>query len=481
MQDAYLGIDLGTSFIKASAVNESGEVTLSFRTKAPAVTSPRPGWTEVNPFDYYFNFRRFIKKVIKALGSGRVNVGLSAMAPVMIPVDKSCYPIYNGILYNDTRSASEIEELNRDYGDLLFNENGNVVNNQQWVPKIVWFRKNFPELYERTWKFMELTTFIICKMSGVVATDVTMAQEEGFLNYRDRKLSYKILNELKIDPEKIPEPSEVAEQRVEFNIDGVSFKTTAGTVDFIGSSVSLDLLNEGKLALILGSTGVISYSTVAPKPDKRLYLDVGPYPGLFYVNGATAASGIFLDYVMGILGMKNKYKRLDRLLNNQNVNTEGLVALPYLIGERTPILDPRARAVFFGITNRTGKTELLKATIEAIAFSMKHHYSIMLELGYRPGRVLLSGGLSNLDVMRKAIADSLGMNIMKVNDGSETVGDAIISLVAAGVISWNDASKLIEDRLLRGMIINAEPQPWIEKNFMIYTQLYERLKDLFPL
>lgn len=479
MEEAFLGMDLGTTFLKTTALNESGERILEMRSNAPDVLSPRPGWTEVNPFEYYFKFRRFIRKAMRTLGARRINLGLSSMAPVMIPVDETCYPIYNGILYNDTRSAEEIREIERDYGEIILNENGNAVNAQQWLPKLLWLKRYLPEVYNRTWKFLELPTFILCKLSGEVVSNVTFVQEEGFLNYKTGRLSEKIIDELKVDAEKLPEFTGVADQVVEFSMDGVSFRATTGTVDFIGSSVSLGLLEEGKLAFMLGSTGVPSYSTSSPRPDRRLYLDVGPYQGLYYVNGATSAAGIFLDYIMEIVGMKNKYRRLERMLEEKRINVEGTVALPYILGERTPIFDPYAKGVIFGITNRTGKAEILQAAIDAIAFSMRHHYDIMLELGYRPTRVLLSGSLSNLRAMAVAVANSLGREIIKVKGESESVGDAIIALVASGRLSWRDALKLAEEKILVGEVVKPSPAQWIEKNYRIYLQLYLRLKDLF--
>jgi Sugar (pentulose and hexulose) kinases len=476
--NSYVGIDLGTSYIKGSVLDENGNHVVTVKTRAPAIVSSKPGWTEVDPLEYNFVFKRFLRKLLRKIYTKKVYLGLSSMAPIFIPVDKECYPLYNGILYNDTRAEEEIKELNELYGDLFFEENGNPVNNQQWLPKILWFKKNYPELFSKTWKFMELPTFILCKMTGKIVTDKTMLQEEGLLNYRKRVISNKILEALKIDESYLPEPMELNETLEPFRIDDIVFESNAGTVDFIGSSVSLGMLRPRKMAIIIGSTGVISYSVTDPKPDNRLYLDLGPYNGLYYINGATASAGIFLDYIMELFGMKNMYKKVDKILQNPYINTEGLVLLPYLIGERTPILDPLAKSVIFGLRNTTKKPEILKASIEAIAFSIRHHYDILKSHGYEVDTMYATGGVLKMKAMQTVLPTVMNKRMIKVEEGEESIGDAKIAMVASGKLTWDELGEILE-REMAGELLEPSEIKYLEKNYRIYIQLYQQLKELF--
>jgi len=476
----YVGVDLGSSFIKGSVLDEDGTHLITVRSKAPHILSPKTGWTEIDPFEYYFLFRRFVKKLLKYVKTNKIYLGFSSMAPVFIPVDNECYPLYRGILYNDTRAKREIEELSISIGDTVFKENGNPVNNQQWLPKILWFRKNYPNLYEKTWKFIELTTFILCKLTNKVITDITMLQEEGVLNFQKREISEKILDAMNLKREMLPDYIDLSETLEPFNIDEKEFNVNAGTIDFIGSSVSLNMLDKDKLALILGFTGVINYSTTNPKPDKRLYLDLSPIPGLYYVNGCTSAAGIFLDYIMSLVGMKGKFKKIDKYFSENEIDTSGLVMLPYILGERTPIFDPYAKSVIFGVTNLHNKMHFIKAAIESIAFSMKNHYEILQELGYRFDNVYLTGGLSNLKIVQKTLPSVLGVPMIKVEESDETIGDAKMAMVASKNYKWEDV-KSFGQKSIFGYKIDFERISFIEKNYVIYKELYIRLKDMFKI
>ncbi|MDP8022999.1 MAG: xylulokinase [Nitrososphaeria archaeon] len=474
----YAGVDLGSSFIKGSVLDEDGTHIVTVRSKAPQILSPKTGWTEIDPFEYYFIFRRFLRKLLKYVKSDKIYLGFSSMAPVFIPVDNECYPLYRGILYNDTRAKKEIEELNPIIGDTVFKENGNPLNIQQWLPKILWYRKNYPNLYEKTWKFIELTTFIICKLTNKVITDMTMLQEEGVLNYQKKEISDKILDVMNLKHNMLPDYIDLNEMLEPFSIDGKEFYANAGTIDLIGSSVSLNMLEKNKLAIILGSTGVINYSATDPKPDKRLYLDLSPIPEIYYVNGCTSAAGIFLDYIMYLLGMKGKFKKMDKYYSENEVETSGLVMLPYILGERTPIFDPYAKSVIFGITNLHNKMHLIKAAIESIAFSMKHHYEILQELNYKFDRVYLTGGLSNLKIVQRTLPSVLEVPMIKIEEGDETIGDAKIAMVGSKNYKWGDIKSLGEKSIF-GYKLDYEKIPYYDKNYVIYKELYARLKDMF--
>ncbi|MGC8599604.1 MAG: FGGY family carbohydrate kinase [Nitrososphaeria archaeon] len=474
----FLGVDFGTSYINGRVIDEEGNLLLDESTKAPGIISPKPRWTEVSPFEYLFMFKRFLRKIIVKADCKKIYVGLSSVAPIFIPVDRDCYPLINGILYNDTRSEAEIEELKRDYGDIVFRINGNPVNNQQWLPKILWFKKNMPELYKRVWKFVELTGFITCKLTGEIAMEKCTAQEEGLLDYRKRIVSQKILEELKIEPNYLPKLMGLEEEIGKHEMNGVKLIFNPGTVDFIASSISLGILKERLSSVILGPTGVVSFSVKEPKPDKRLFLDLGPFEDLYYVNGATSAAGIFFEHILELFKMKKMLKKVDKLLLNETINTEGLVMLPYILGERSPILDLKAKGVIFGITNFTKKPQLIKASLEAVAFSIRHIFDTIKEVGYESDFTYLSGYISKLNYAQKLMASVLKTKIITIEDFSPADGDAYISMKVSKTKNWQDIAD-IKKRQMSGEIVYQEQKSYFEKNYVIYRELYNSLYKLF--
>ncbi|MGC8664808.1 MAG: xylulokinase, partial [Nitrososphaeria archaeon] len=386
-------------------------------------------------------------------------------------------PLINGILYNDTRSEAEIEELKRDYGELVFNVNGNPVNNQQWLPKILWFRKNMPELYRRVWKFMDLTSYIIWKLSGETKVDKTVALEEGFLDFKKNELSDKMLEISGIEREDIPDVLSTTDVASMFNFEGNHFQINSGTVDAIAAAISLGLIDDSMFEVTLGTTGIIYYSTYRPVPNERLYLDMSPVNGLYYMNGSTSSAGSFVDFVLYLLGLDSKYSMIKRSINDSKPCSSGVIALPYIAGERTPIFDPNARSVFFGLSTKTKRSDIIRASVEAVAFSIRHNIEAFRTMGYETKSTLLTGGLAKPKEVAQILADVLNSEIQLKNEASETDGDIKIAQVMSGS-SWEEVKN---NNSNRSKSINPikENTVMYEKCFKKYIKIYEMLKDLF--
>ncbi|MGC8665042.1 MAG: FGGY-family carbohydrate kinase, partial [Nitrososphaeria archaeon] len=304
------------------------------------------------------------------------------------------------------------------------------------------------------------------------------AQEEGLLDYRKRIVSHKILEELKIEQNYLPKFKGLEEEIGKYEMEGIKLVFNPGTVDFIASSISLGILKERLSSVILGPTGVVSFSVKEPKPDMKLFLDLGPFEDLYYVNGATSAAGIFFEHILELFKMKKMLKKVDKLLLNETINTEGLVMLPYILGERSPILDLKAKGVIFGITNFTKKPEFIKASLEAVAFSIRHIFDIMKEVGYESDFTYLSGYLSQLNYVQKLMASILKNKIVTIEDFSPADGDAYISMKVSEIKNWQDIAD-IKKRQMSGEIIYPEEKSYLDKNYIIYRELYNNLYRLF--
>jgi len=384
----YAGIDAGTTVIKGQVIDNSGEILKAYSVNAVESYSPQPGFNEIDPEAYYGAFLKLFETLFRGLSGYEVYLGISAMAPVLIPVGKDKKPLVNGILYNDTRAWKEIEELKEACGDLIFKINGNPVNQQQWLPKIIWLKKNMPEKIKASWKLMDLSSYIIWKLSGETVVDKTVALEEGLVDYRTRNISKEILNAVELSEDLLPDVYETQEEAVKFNKENI-YHVNAGTVDAIASAVSFGLLREGMIGVILGTTGIIFYSTSSPVRSEKLYLDLSPKVGIYYVNGSTASAGSFLDFTLELLGLDKNYSEMENMLKRSKPGSGGVVSLPYIAGERTPIFDPKARSVFFGISSSTTRDDIVRSSVEAVAFSIRHNLEEIEKLGYRANTCLL--------------------------------------------------------------------------------------------
>uniref|UniRef100_A0A7C4B9G2 Carbohydrate kinase, FGGY n=1 Tax=Thermofilum pendens TaxID=2269 RepID=A0A7C4B9G2_THEPE len=478
---AFAGIDAGTSVIKGRVTDGAGKTLREHAAEAVKPYSPKPGFLEIDPERYYEAFYNLFKTLFKGLSGYEVYLGISAMAPVLIPVGRDGKSLTNGILYNDVRALAEIDYLRSAYGDLVLKINGNPVNQQQWLPKIIWLRKNMPEKIQSAWKLMDLTSYLIWRLTGEVVVDKTVALEEGVVEYRTGSLSDKLLEIIELDENLFPEVYETAEEAARFSDGRNVYHVNAGTVDSLAAAVSLGLLEEGKLAILLGTTGVVLYSTLLPKPSKRMFLDFSPKPNLYYICGATSAAGSFLDFILEILGLGRDYSQLQTMLEKTKPGAGGLVALPCLVGERTPVLNPRARAVFFGISNTTKREDFVRAAVEAVAFSIRHNVEEIERLGYEAHSILLAGGMLKTPDVSRVVANVLARKVFVVGEASEPKGDIAIARVMSGSYTWDDVLGIeeLEEEKTMTTIYPDEDASLYMALFKKYLKLYEKLEELF--
>ncbi|MGC8568903.1 MAG: xylulokinase, partial [Nitrososphaeria archaeon] len=330
------------------------------------------------------------------------------------------------------------------------------------------------EVYSRTWKMLDLTSYLIFRLTGKLVVDRTVAEEEGFIDYRTREISYKILEETETEADLLPEVRETAEIVADFAFGENRIELNAGTVDAIAAAISLGLVKEDMFGVTLGTTGIIYYSTRYPKPARNLYLDLSPVPGLYYPNGSTSSAGSFVDFVLEIMGFANDYTSLNRFIEESEPCSSGVIALPYIAGERTPILDPRAKSVFFGISTSTRRGDILRSAVEAVAYSIRHNLDAFRSLGYFPKRVLLTGGMTKSEKTVQILADVLRTEVELRSDASETDGDVIIARATKD--GWHSSLRPGSGNTVRPDPARSEKY---EECYRKYIEIYRRLRDLF--
>jgi len=436
------------------------------------------------------NVTTALKQVSEYIKHEDTIVSISCMAPVMILMGKAHKILRPAILYNDLRTSAEVNELNEKLGvDELLRINGNQANIQQYPPKLLWLKKHESSTSAKIEKLFDLSTYIIWRLSGEEIIDFTAALESGLLNYSNMAWSETMLSFLDLDSSTLPElhqtihTTEVTSRLIKSNL-GLNRNRvliTSSCVDAVSAPIAMGLVDEGDISLELGTTGIIYTPTRSPKPDRRLYLDLSPIEGLYFVGGGTAASGLFYEYMLRLF-MKNEvdFTKAEKLAATSVPGSNGIIILPYILGERTPIFDTLARAVIFGLHEDTTQNDILRASMEAVSYSLLHHIRIMREKGYQIDTGKITGGGAKSRLFRKIMTDITGIPLSYDPSMSTTVGTAYIGYMAGGIKkTWIEAKKWQRARE------NIYPDPSLRKMyddlFSIYLNLYERHKEDFKL
>jgi len=483
-----VALDIGTSSTKASIVTPEGSITRSTKRLTGRLQHPQPGFMEINPEEVYRNVTRILKQISKETRDEDVLLSVSCMAPVLVLMGKDHKPLRPGILYNDLRTSIEVDEINEKIGiDELLRINGNQANIQQYGPKLLWLKKNQPSISSRVTKLFDLSTYLIWRLTGEEVVDFTIAEETGLLDYSNLDWSEVMLSHLGIDSDFLPELRQTLQTtditstalKARLGWRGKRVSVTSACVDAVSAPIGMGLVEEGHMSLELGTTGIIYTPSRSPNPDRRLYLDLSPIENMFVIGGGTAASGLFYEWMLRLL-MNDRvdFRNAERLARGSKPGSNGVVILPYILGERTPIFDMLARAIIFGLHEEHTRSDIIRASMEGIAYSFLHHLRIMREKGYRIESGAITGGGAKSKLFREIMADVLGLTLSYNPKMSTTIGTAYIGYMAAGVKKrWEQAKEwpVITDKIdpkasLRGLYDNM---------FSVYLNLYEKHKEDF--
>ena len=484
-----VGVDVGTSTIKCSLVDSRGRTVYATQGPSAPLSQPADGFVETDPEEVFSRFCGVVKRVVARARGKQVLLSLSTMTPVFILADKNNRVIRPAVLYNDNRTTAILDELNEEARwERLLEVNGNVANVQQWGPKWLWMKRNEPESCRRTARIFDLASFIVERLTGEFVIDLTAAQEGGLLDYRRRRWSGDLVSAFEVDDRALPSLKKATDVVAELTPRakeslgaprGASIKINAGCVDAVASSISIGHVRENELSFVIGSTGIVAFSTARPKPDKRLYLDLSPVEGQYFVGGGTAASGLFFDYILDLLGVgEPRYAQAEKLARGCRAGSGDVVMLPYIYGERTPIFDPLAKSVIFGLTPQARRGEVIRGCMESIAFSFLHHVETLKEDGYRTSKIRVTGGAARSGILLQIFADVMQTKLTYYREISANIGDAMIGFMGLGAVKgWTNVDEWIGE----GEPVRPERKKSEEyrRKYGVYLDLYRKLKEDF--
>jgi len=499
-----LGLDIGTTSTRALLINENLKLVASSTSAYKSLMTPRPGWAEQNPDDWWGQSVKTIKDVIDKSHVRPENiacVGLSGQMHGSVFLDSNGEIIRPAILWFDQRTHKQCETIYKIFG---YNEFIKLSYNKALpgftAPKILWLKENEEDNYKRVSKILLPKDYVRYKLSDTYATEVSDASGTVLMDIPSRKWSDRILEGLQINRDLLPDiyESEVISSRVSkeaSNLTGLLEGTpiAGGGSDNAAGAIGTGIVTKSRIMDSIGTSGVVFAYSDKPlyNPEGRLHSFCHAVKGKWHLTGVTLSAAGSIKWYFENFGptieIINKYNNVKgyNLINNQAKNapvgSEGLIFLPYLSGERTPYADPNARGVFFGISYRHNPDHFIRAIMEGVAFSQLDCLSLMKELKIESDSIILSGGGARSDIWRQILADVLDSKVITLNiEEGPAYGAAIIAGKGCGIFSKIEdvANKIVNDIRYENNPI-AENVEKYKKIYPLYKSLYESLRENF--
>ncbi len=490
MDKTVIGIDIGTTAVKAVLVSSEGRIIDEVRV-AHDLISLKPGWAEENAADWWNNTVSALRE-LKAHEPGPFSraecIGVTGMLPAIVMLDEDDEPVRNTIQQNDARAVEQIREITGILDqDELYRLTGGYTNQQHILPRMLWVRENEPEVFRRMRRVMGSYDYIVLKLTGVYSIELNWAAESGMFDIREKRWLTDQMELFGFDPVWFPQVNEpvsivghITAQAAELTGLSEGVAVIAGSADHVASTLSAGIINEGDLLIKFGGGGDILYCTEEIRTCPQLFFDYHIVPDRYLINGCMAASGSLVKWYLGdILDnySGDTLKELDRQASQLPPAADGLIVLPYFLGEKTPVFDPEARGIMFGLTLSHTRAHIFRAVLEAVIYGFRHHIDIIRDLGYRPQHIIATNGGSRSSFWCRIAADVLNSEIRAYpSHPGSALGVAFLAGMASGAFrSWDEIHLFLQDYRL------YEPDPEAvkiyDKAYRIYRNLYLQTKD----
>lgn len=486
-----LGVDIGTFETKGVLVDNAGRVVAEARHGHEMIV-PRPGWAEHRAEeDWWGDFVRVTRALLDRSGidpAAIACIATSAIGPCMLPVDGQGRPLMNGVLYGvDTRAEAEIAELTDRIGkETILATCGNALTSQSVGPKILWLRRNCPEVFERTEAIFTSTSYLTFRLTGEKVIDHYTAANFSPLYDVDRQGWTDALASDIIGLDKLPRlmwSSEIAGQVTEKAAaeTGLAPGTpvTCGTIDAAAEAVSVGLTRPGDMMMMYGSTIFIIQAVSGRVTDPRLWSAPWLFEGEHASMAGLATSGTlthwFRDQFARELPRKTAFADLAREAASSPPGAGGLLFLPYFSGERTPIHDPKAKGTFFGLNLTHTRGDMYRALLEGIAHGTAHVIETYDEIGQTPQRVLAVGGGTQNAIWLQATSDIGNVpQILREKSIGASYGNAFLAACAVGLAgradidTWNPVTHSVA----------PDPDAALAREHALFKRLYLQTRDI---
>jgi xylulokinase len=500
------GIDLGTTGARAIVVDSNDGRVVSAATTEYPLRTPQPQWAEQDPDDWWIGVRSAASRAAHEARAARpaaeiAAVGLSGQMHGVVLVDRAGDAVGPSIIWCDGRSETECREITERVGsDRLIELTSNPALVGFSAGKLLWIRRHRPDQFARGAKFLLPKDYIRFKLTGAYASEVSDASGTLLFDVAHRRWSGEMLRALDLAPGLLPDVSESTEITGRVSVEAAAaMGLTAGTPvvggggDQAAGGVGNGIVRPGAVSSTIGSSGVVFAHCAAPTRDLlgRVHTFCHAVPGAWHVMGVTQAAGLSLRWVRDQLTGESERRAAEAagtsvydLLTEEAADvppgSRGLVFLPYLMGERTPHLDPHARAVWFGLTAAHRRSDLVRSVIEGVAYSLRDCLEILIDMGVPVDEIRASGGGARSAVWRQVQADVFGREVVTVNASEgPAFGAALLAGVGVGV--WRSVPEACDACIAVTTRVSpdAAARAAYDRGYATYRALYPRLAPLY--
>lgn len=492
---SFIGIDLGTSSVKILAIEKNGHIIGSVSKEYP-VYYPKTNYAEQNPEDWWTGVKEAMRQLVNEypqLATNVQSISFSGQMHGLVALDKNNQVLIPAILWCDQRTEEECADITQAIGqENLTKYTSNKALTGFTAPKILWVKKNQPEVFEKIEHIMLPKDYIQFQLTGEYATDMSDASGMLLLDVKNRKWSKEMIHFLGIKEEMLPKLFESYEVtgtvkediKKELGLENCGeILVAAGAGDQAAGAIGAGVVEDGILSVALGTSGVVFVSEEEYSVDTQNRLHSfchanGKYHQMGVVLSAAASLKWWIDQVQK--DTANPYEVLQAEAEKVKPGSEGLYFLPYLMGERTPYSDPNAKGCFIGLSISHSRDHMTRAVLEGVIYALRDSLEIIKDIGGTTREIRLIGGGAKSPLWRQIVADIFGIPVYITNSSEgPAFGAAILASVAAG--NYDSVDEACRELIAKVKEIQPikENVEIYNKHYKIYNQLYGTLQETF--
>jgi len=484
----FLGIDVGTGGTRALLIDRSGSVLASHSAAHADISSPQIGWAEQDPEDWWRAAKIAIAGCLKAANHPKVeSVALTGQMHGCVMLDSDGQVLRPALIWCDQRTQPQADWLNRIIGrEELIQHVANPALPNFTLTKLLWVREHERSTYDKIAHVLCPKDFVRLRMTGEYAMDMQEASGTLMLDVVHRRWSDFVAVASYVPIRWFPPLFEGPEICARISAEGAAATgLTAGTPVAAGAgdqgagAVGMGILAPGSVSATIGTSGVVFAATAEPTLDPlgRLHTFCHAAPGIWHVMGVTNGAGLSLRYLKETFYIESSYDELTALAATAPPASDGLLWAPYLFGERTPHLDPNARAAFVGITASHTRAHFVRAVLEGVAFSLNDTFTLFRELGIPANRIVLGGGGARSPLWAQIQADVYNhpVELLEAEEGA-AFGAAL--LAGTGVNAWPSVAAACEATIRPAATIAPQHAPAMSEAYTHYRRLYPALRSI---
>lgn len=485
----YIGVDLGTSAVKLLLMKADGTIERIVSKEYP-LYFPNPGWSEQNPEDWWKATVEGIRELTEGFDKSQVaGISFGGQMHGLVVLDNQDKVIRPAILWNDGRTAEETDYLNEVIGrEKLSAYTANIAFAGFTAPKILWMKKNEPDKFERIVKIMLPKDYVAYRLTGVHCTDVSDASGMLLMDVEHKCWSKEMMDICGITEEQLPKLFESYEavgtllpQAAEDLGLPAQVKIAAGAGDNAAAAVGTGTVGDGRCNISLGTSGTVFIASNKFAVDSNNALHAfahadGHYHLMGCMLSAASCNKWWMDDIIGTDDYKKEQEKIKKLGENH------VYFLPYLMGERSPHNDPKARGTFIGMTMDTSREEMTQAVLEGVAFALRDSFEVAKSLGIQIERTKICGGGAKSPLWKKMIANILNIKVDVIeSEEGPALGGAMLAAVACG--EYKDVVEAAE-KIVK-VVDTVEPDSELvaayNKRYDTFKQIYPTVKGLYQI